>query len=183
MGFLVHSLRAEEPPAVPDDRPPATHPRGQIGSSLSRGACISRGFPLPRGGDGSRFASADHGRAELFVADFYQRLGEYLAERHASGYDAVAARARFLIWLGTHVDKSAVRPPRADPGGMRRRRSPQAARSPRTSEPALSGPPTRPSGRRTGYWRHTCGWSYRSPSGTAGVACRSLSWSKRAASA
>lgn len=62
-------------------------------------------------------SSADHGRAELFVADFYPKLGEYLAEQHASGYDAVAARARFLIWLGTHVDKSAVRPPRADPGG------------------------------------------------------------------
>jgi RNA polymerase primary sigma factor len=57
------------------------------------------------------------GNAELFVADFYPRLGEYLAERHADGYDAVAGRARFVIWLGQHVDKSAVRPPRADPGG------------------------------------------------------------------
>jgi RNA polymerase primary sigma factor len=62
-------------------------------------------------------SSADHGHAELFVADFYPKLGEYLAERHANGYDAVAARARFLIWLGTHVDKSAVRPPRTDLGG------------------------------------------------------------------
>ena len=57
------------------------------------------------------------GDAELFVADFYPGLGEYLAERHADGYDAVAGRARFVIWLGQHVDKSAVRPPRADPGG------------------------------------------------------------------
>jgi RNA polymerase sigma factor (sigma-70 family) len=56
-------------------------------------------------------------RAELFVADFCPKLGEYLAERHASGYDAVAARARFLFWLAQHVDKSTIRPPRADPGG------------------------------------------------------------------
>jgi RNA polymerase primary sigma factor len=55
---------------------------------------------------------------ELFVADFYPKLGEYLADRHASGYDPVAARARFLIWLAQHVDKSAVRPPRADPGSQ-----------------------------------------------------------------
>jgi hypothetical protein len=40
----------------------------------------------------------------LFVADFYPQLGEYLAERHASGYDAVAARARFLFWLAAHVE-------------------------------------------------------------------------------
>ncbi len=60
---------------------------------------------------------AGDGHAELFVADFYPKLGEYLAERHASGYDAVAARARFLFWLAQHVDKSTIRPPRADPGG------------------------------------------------------------------
>ena len=61
-------------------------------------------------------SNAGDGRAELFVADFYPKLGEYLAERHASGYDAVAARARFLFWLAKHVDKTAIRPPRADPG-------------------------------------------------------------------
>jgi RNA polymerase primary sigma factor len=55
--------------------------------------------------------------AELFVADFYPQLGEYLAERHASGYDAVAARVRFLSWLAQHVDQSAIRPPRVDPDG------------------------------------------------------------------
>ena len=49
-------------------------------------------------------SNAGDGRAELFVADFYPKLGEYLAERHASGYDAVAARARFTIWLATHAD-------------------------------------------------------------------------------
>jgi RNA polymerase sigma factor (sigma-70 family) len=62
-------------------------------------------------------SNAGDGRAELFVADFYPKLGEYLAERHASGYDAVAARVRFLSWLAAHVDQSTVRPPRADPGG------------------------------------------------------------------
>ena len=47
--------------------------------------------------------AGDDDRA-LFVSDFYPELGEYLAERHASGYDAVAARTRFLLWLGTHVE-------------------------------------------------------------------------------
>jgi RNA polymerase primary sigma factor len=41
---------------------------------------------------------------DLFVADFYPQLGEYLADQHAVGYDAVAARARFVIWLGMHAD-------------------------------------------------------------------------------
>jgi RNA polymerase primary sigma factor len=59
-------------------------------------------------------SNAGDDRAELFVADFYPQLGEYLAERHASGYDAVAARVRFLSWLAQHVDQSAIRPPRAD---------------------------------------------------------------------
>jgi RNA polymerase primary sigma factor len=56
-------------------------------------------------------------RAELFVADFYPQLGEYLARRHAAGYDAVAARARFLIWLARHADQGPARPPGANPGG------------------------------------------------------------------
>jgi RNA polymerase primary sigma factor len=45
----------------------------------------------------------DGQQERLFVADFCPRLGAYLAERHASGYDAVAAPARFLLWLATHV--------------------------------------------------------------------------------
>ena len=56
------------------------------------------------------------GRA-LFVADFYPELGEYLAERHASGYDAVAARTRFTIWLAQHVADLWERPAGADPRG------------------------------------------------------------------
>jgi RNA polymerase primary sigma factor len=62
-------------------------------------------------------SNARDDRGELFVADFYPKLGEYLAERHASGYDAVAARARFLLWLAQHVDTSTIEPPRADPVG------------------------------------------------------------------
>jgi RNA polymerase primary sigma factor len=62
-------------------------------------------------------SNAGDDRGKLFVADFYPKLGEYLAERHADGYDAVAARARFAIWLAQHADKSAMRPPRVDPGG------------------------------------------------------------------
>ncbi len=40
----------------------------------------------------------------LFIADFCPRLGAYLARQHANGYDAVAARARFVLWLGVHTD-------------------------------------------------------------------------------
>jgi RNA polymerase primary sigma factor len=49
-------------------------------------------------------ASADQGHEDLFVADFYPLLGEYLSERHASRYDAGAGRARFLAWLSQHAD-------------------------------------------------------------------------------
>ena len=63
-------------------------------------------------------SNADEGRAELFVADFYPRLGEHLAQRHAAGYDAVAGRARFLIWLARHAGESAARQPHGDPGGL-----------------------------------------------------------------
>jgi RNA polymerase sigma factor (sigma-70 family) len=61
-------------------------------------------------------SNAGDDRGKLFVADFYPHLGEYLAERHADGYDAVAARARFAIWLAQRADKSAMPPLRADPG-------------------------------------------------------------------
>jgi DNA-directed RNA polymerase sigma subunit (sigma70/sigma32) len=61
-------------------------------------------------------SNEDEGRAELFVADFYPKLGEHLAQRHAAGYDAVAGRARFLIWLAQHADESAARQPHGDPG-------------------------------------------------------------------
>jgi hypothetical protein len=47
---------------------------------------------------------APDGHEELFVADFYPELGEYLAERHATGYDAVAARTQFILWLARHMD-------------------------------------------------------------------------------
>lgn len=48
---------------------------------------------------------------ELFVADFYPELGEYLAGQHATGYDAVVARTRFILWLAKHVDAAdATRP-------------------------------------------------------------------------
>jgi hypothetical protein len=45
---------------------------------------------------------------ELFVADFYPELGEYLGEQHATGYDAPIARTRFLLWLAAHVDPADV---------------------------------------------------------------------------
>jgi len=44
----------------------------------------------------------------LFIADFYPGLGAYLASRHARGYDAVAARARFLLWLAAHANDGPV---------------------------------------------------------------------------
>jgi RNA polymerase primary sigma factor len=46
----------------------------------------------------------DDSGAALFIADFYPRLGAYLARRHESGYDPVASRARFLLWLAAHAD-------------------------------------------------------------------------------
>ena len=49
-------------------------------------------------------AGAPDDHEDLFVADFYPELGEYLAERHATGYDAVAARTQFILWLARHVD-------------------------------------------------------------------------------
>jgi RNA polymerase primary sigma factor len=51
--------------------------------------------------------SAHQDREDLFVADFYPELGEYLAGQHASGYDAEAGHARFLAWLGEHASGGA----------------------------------------------------------------------------
>jgi RNA polymerase primary sigma factor len=62
-------------------------------------------------------ASAPQDRGDLFVADFYPQLGEYLAGQHAIGYDARAGRARFLAWLGEHADDDdAPAVPVADAG-------------------------------------------------------------------
>jgi DNA-directed RNA polymerase sigma subunit (sigma70/sigma32) len=63
------------------------------------------------------------GRGDLFVAEFYPDLGEYLAEGHATGYDAVAGRTRFLLWLAKHVARDATddgdAETRTDAGGAR----------------------------------------------------------------
>ncbi|MGO8891653.1 MAG: sigma-70 factor domain-containing protein, partial [Streptosporangiaceae bacterium] len=56
-------------------------------------------------------ASAHQDRDDLFVADFYPQLGEYLAERHAGGYDAAAGRARFLAWLSEHAEAASAADP------------------------------------------------------------------------
>jgi DNA-directed RNA polymerase sigma subunit (sigma70/sigma32) len=59
--------------------------------------------------------SAGHSGEALFVADFYPQLGEHLAAGHATGYDAGAARARFLAWLTSHaVDDTATAGPVRD---------------------------------------------------------------------
>jgi RNA polymerase primary sigma factor len=44
----------------------------------------------------------------LFIADFCPRLGAYLARQHARGYDAVAGRSRFVLWLAAHTDDGAL---------------------------------------------------------------------------
>jgi DNA-directed RNA polymerase sigma subunit (sigma70/sigma32) len=44
----------------------------------------------------------------LFIADFCPRLGAYLARQHANGYDAVAGRTRYLLWLAAHTDDGAL---------------------------------------------------------------------------
>ena len=57
-------------------------------------------------------ASPHQDREDLFVADFYPQLGEYLAGQHASGYDPEAGRARFLAWLGEHATGADADPVR-----------------------------------------------------------------------
>jgi hypothetical protein len=52
--------------------------------------------------------------ADLFVADFYPKLGEYLAEQHAAGYDAGSGRARFGAWLGEHAEGASGADPVRD---------------------------------------------------------------------
>ena len=68
-------------------------------------------------------ASAHRDRDDLFVADFYPQLGEYLAEQHAAGYDAVAGRTRFLAWLSEYAQAASagdpgdpLKPSAGDPG-------------------------------------------------------------------
>jgi RNA polymerase primary sigma factor len=48
------------------------------------------------------------------VADFYPKLGEYLAEQHAAGYDAGPGQARFQTWLGEHAGGTAGADPVRD---------------------------------------------------------------------
>jgi DNA-directed RNA polymerase sigma subunit (sigma70/sigma32) len=57
-------------------------------------------------------SQAPHDGADLFVADFYPKLGEYLAEQHAAGYDAGSGRARFQAWLGEHAEAGDADPVR-----------------------------------------------------------------------
>jgi DNA-directed RNA polymerase sigma subunit (sigma70/sigma32) len=52
--------------------------------------------------------------ADLFVADFYPKLGEYLAEQHAAEYDAEPGRDRFQAWLGEHAEGTAGADPVRD---------------------------------------------------------------------
>jgi RNA polymerase primary sigma factor len=52
--------------------------------------------------------SPDGRHDALFIADFCPRLGAYLARQHANGYDAVAGRTRFLLWLAAHTDDGAL---------------------------------------------------------------------------
>jgi DNA-directed RNA polymerase sigma subunit (sigma70/sigma32) len=59
-------------------------------------------------------SQAPHDGADLFVADFYPKLGEYLAEQHAAGYDAGSGRARFQAWLGEHTEGPAAADPVRD---------------------------------------------------------------------
>jgi DNA-directed RNA polymerase sigma subunit (sigma70/sigma32) len=67
------------------------------------------------------------GRGDLFVAEFYPDLGEYLAEAQATGYDAVAGRARFLLWLAKHVARDAAAGDAPDDGDAEARTDAGAA--------------------------------------------------------
>ena len=62
-------------------------------------------------------AGAPRNQLGLFVADFYPQFGEHLAERHATGYDTGAGRARFLAWLSEHADSAEDHADDTDDGG------------------------------------------------------------------
>ena len=51
---------------------------------------------------------------DLFVADFYPQLGEYLAEQHATGYDAGPGQGRFQAWLDEHAEATGPADPVRD---------------------------------------------------------------------
>ncbi len=59
-------------------------------------------------------AGAHQDHDDMFVADFYPQLGEFLAEQHAGGYDAGAGRTRFLAWLDEHATAAATADPVQD---------------------------------------------------------------------
>jgi DNA-directed RNA polymerase sigma subunit (sigma70/sigma32) len=48
-------------------------------------------------------AGAHQAHQVLSLTDIYPQLGEYLAERYGTGYDAGAERARFTTWLNAHI--------------------------------------------------------------------------------
>jgi hypothetical protein len=64
--------------------------------------------------DGAPRDGAPQDGADLFVADFYPKLGEYLAEQHAAGYDAGPGRARFQAWLGERSEETVASDPVQD---------------------------------------------------------------------
>jgi RNA polymerase sigma factor (sigma-70 family) len=67
-------------------------------------AGLERYYPIRRGSRVMTWVTEpDDQRAALFVADFYPGLGAWLAGEYASGYDAVAGRARFWLWLAAHA--------------------------------------------------------------------------------
>ena len=53
-------------------------------------------------------ADARQDHEHLFLADFYPKLGEYLAGQCAAGHDARAGRARFGAWLIAHAEQAAI---------------------------------------------------------------------------
>ena len=53
-------------------------------------------------------AGTDRDHDDLFLADFYPQLGEYLSAQHADGYDAAAGRTRYLAWLSEHATAAAA---------------------------------------------------------------------------
>jgi RNA polymerase primary sigma factor len=59
-------------------------------------------------------AGAHQDHDDMFVADFYPQLGEYLAEQHTGGYDEEAGRTRYLAWLSRHAAAAADTEPVKD---------------------------------------------------------------------
>ena len=140
------------------------------------------------------------------MADFYPRLGEYLAAQHGAGYDAAPGRARFRAWLGEHAEADDANPVREYlkqvsrvPGltaeqeaelaqrieaglAAERKLAEGGDRLAASERNDRSGSPRSAPGQEPAAGAKR-GWWWRWPSASPAAACRSSTWSRRETSA